>query len=364
MTATTHRHRTARVTLAACALALITALLCSGIASARQTYEAPLVRHQAKHHVKKHKRSHRRARAAAVTIDLCAKAGTTTLPDGATLPIWGFVKKVSGSCGPAEIPGPPIEVDKNDPVTINVENQLPDELALDIPGITLDPGPTHVAPGATRTITFTSSAPGTYMYESSGGAGRQAEVGLAGALVVKSLTPGRAYDSSTTAYDKQAYMVLSEITPALNQAAASTCGGQSCLESFNFYDYDSDPRFSKFKPTYRLINGKAYPQIPSISAAAGDKVLLRYVNAGSEMATTTMLGIDARLVGRSGSLLGAPFDFVAETFPAGSAADAIVTVPSGAASGTKFPIYDRHLGLVNGSPASNPGGRIRYIEVQ
>ena len=120
------------------------------------------------------------------------------------------------------------------------------------------------------------------------------------------------------------------------------------------------PTASRFKPTYRLINGQAYPQIPSIHASAGDKVLLRYVNAGSEQATTTMLGTDARMIGRGAELLSAPFDFVAETFPAGSTADAIVTVPS---SGGPFAIYDRHLGLINGSPASSPGGRIRFIEV-
>ncbi len=363
MSARTHRRRAARVTLVATALAVITGLLLGGLASARQTYEAPLVGHAAKRHAKKHHPKHRRARAAAVTIDLCAKAGTTTMPDGASIPIWGFVRKVAGSCGPAEIPGPALEVDKGDPVSITVENQLPDELALDIPGILLDAGPTDVQPGGTREITFTSNAPGTYLYESSGGAGRQAEVGLAGALVVKPLTPGRAYDDASTAYDKQAYMVMSEIVPALNAAAANTCGTGSCLGSFNFYDYDSDPNVSRFQPAYRLFNGKAYPQIPSISAAPGDKVLLRYVNAGSEQATTTMLGVDGRLVGRSGSLLSAPFDFVAQTFPAGSAADAIVTVPASAASGSRFPIYDRHLGLVNGSSASGLGGQIRFIEV-
>ena len=35
-----------------------------------------------------------------------------------------------------------------------------------------------------------------------------------------------------------------------------------------------------FHSTYRLINGVAYPNVPSITTTAGNKVLLRYLNAG------------------------------------------------------------------------------------
>jgi FtsP/CotA-like multicopper oxidase with cupredoxin domain len=378
MQASSHsHHRTATgVALRATVLALVIGLVLSGVASARQAYEAPLARHgKVAHGKKKHKRAkHRRARAAAVSIDLCAKAGTVTLPDATTLPTWGFVKKPpAGSCTDpgvdAQIPAPVLDVNAGDPVTVNVQNLLPDALALDIPGIRLDAGPTDVPAGGSRTVTFTANNPGTYLYESSGDAGRQAEVGLAGALIVRPAVAGRAYNDASTAFNKESVMVLSEIVPGLNNAAAQTCGSQSCLGSFEMYDYKTDPtdgpdvaRVSNFKPAYRLINGKAYPQIPSINAAAGDRVLLRYVNAGGEQATTTMLGTSARMVGRGASPLGTPFDFVAETFPAGSAADAIVTVPASASSGTKFPIYDRHLELFNGA-AAGLGGRIRFIEV-
>lgn len=365
MSAQSHNHSrsVARGVLLGTVSAIVIGLLLSATAIARPTYEGGLVRHAKVNGKKKSKkvRKRRRARAAAVTIDLFAKAGTSTMPDGAVLPIWGFADTAGGA---PQAPGPVLSVDKNDPVTLNVTNTLPDDIDIDIPGIQLDAGQTSVAAnGGTRTINFTAANPGTYLYESSGGAGRQAEVGLAGALIVRSGTPGQAYDDASTAYTKEAVMVLSEIVPALNNAAANTvdCAPRSCLGSFQMYDYDSDPEGSRFKPTYRLINGKAYPQIPAISAVGGDKVLLRYVNAGSEQATTTMLGIDAKMVGRSGSLLNAPFGFVAQTFPAGLAADAIATVPAG--SGRSYPIYDRHLGLVNGTPASSPGGRIRFIEV-
>ncbi len=204
------------------------------------------------------------------------------------------------------------------------------------------------------------------MYESSGDAGRQSELGLAGALIVHPATvtaPARAYDAARSEYDVEEPMVLGEITPGLNAAA-----GAGDPNSFAMYTYD-DPidhfpgGASTLRPTYRFINGQAHPDLPDITAHAGDKILLRYVNAGSEQATMTMLGVDATVVGRDGSLLDTPFGIVAETIPAGSTLDAIVTVPSGASVGDRFPLYDRHLGLVNGTGANAPGGRLRFITV-
>jgi len=350
-------HRTATgVALRAVVLALVIGLVLSGVASARQAYEAPLARHgNVAHGKKKHKRAkHRRARAAAVSIDLCAKQGTVTLPDSTTLPTWGFVKKPpAGSCTDAgvdaQIPGPVLDVNAGDPVTVNVQNLLPDDLALDIPGIRLDAGPTSVPAGGSRTVTFTANNPGTYLYESSGDAGRQAEVGLAGAFIVRPAVAGRAYDSASTVYNTEAVMVLSEIDPNLN-ATLTTPGA---LASFDM---------ATWKPQYRLINGLAYPSTGTISSAAGSKVLLRYVNAGSEHISMTVLGADATVVGREGSLLTTPLGVTSETIPDGGTADVLVSIPAGSASGSKFAVYDRNLNLVNGA-ATGIGGRLRFIQV-
>jgi FtsP/CotA-like multicopper oxidase with cupredoxin domain len=290
-----------------------------------------------------------------VSFDLCAKAGTAPLP-GDTVPIWGFALKPAGvpcsdgSVVPA-LPGPQLSVGAGDLVTLNVTNALDagHTISIEAPGLSFDPGPADAAPGDTVSRTFTASAPGTYLYQSSGGAGRQVAMGLYGALVVRPATAGRAYDTSASAYDVERTLVLSEIDPALNRSADP--------EAFPMLDWN---------PSYWLINGKAYPDTGTIGAPAGARVLLRYVNAGIEHVTMTMLGVDARMVAKDAYVLDNPFDAVAQTLPAGATADGIVRVPSGAAVGDRFPLYDRGLHLTNGpigAPQHAPGGMLTFIEV-
>ena len=362
MSATTN-HSVTRGILPAVVLGVLFSLVLSvATASAMRVYDGAFARHaQLRHHVagKTKHRAHRRVRARAAaspTFNLCAKAGTVT-PDGApgAIPIWGFAVRPVGGCAAATagIPAPPLDVGAGDNVTLSIENSLDEALHISIPGITIDAGATPntrtINPGDTGTVSFTASSPGTYLYESDGTAGRQAEVGLAGALIVRPPAAGQAYADASTSYDTEALMVLSEIDANLN-ATLPTPGG---LASFDM---------ATWKPQYRLINGLSYPSTGTINSAAGSKVLLRYVNAGSEHVSMTLLGADATVVGREGAFLTTPLGVTSETIPDGATAEEIVTIPAGAASGTKFPIYDRNLNLVNGS-AAGIGGRLRFIQV-
>jgi FtsP/CotA-like multicopper oxidase with cupredoxin domain len=264
-------------------------------------------------------------------IDLCAKAGTLGLPGGASVPIAGFALKPAGvDCTDASVqaslPGPVLDVAEGESVAVNLTNALADPVALEIPGLSLDQGPTETAAGATMAYTFTASNPGTYLYESAADAGRQAARGLHGALIVRSATADQAYDDASSAYDREAIMVLSAVDPRLNANPAT----------FAMTDW---------APAYWLINGKAYPHTDDIAGAAGDRVLLRYVSAGPETVTMAMANGRARAIAQDAALLPNPFDVVAETVPAGSTTDALVTVPS---SG-RVVLYDRQLHLVNGA---------------
>ncbi len=163
------------------------------------------------------------ASAAPVSINLCAKGGTVTLPGPVSVPIWGFgVPTTPGDCttATASAPGPVLTVNEGDTVTISVTNALPagHTLAFEIPGVDFTAGPTDAAVGATVTRSFTASRPGTYLYQSGGDAGRQAAMGLHGALIVRPLTASQAYDTATTAYNVEALLVLSTIDPGFNAA--------------------------------------------------------------------------------------------------------------------------------------------------
>jgi FtsP/CotA-like multicopper oxidase with cupredoxin domain len=296
------------------------------------------------------------ASAAPVTINLCAVTGTATLTGAVTVPIWGFgVPATPGDCSTAtaSLPGPVLSVNEGDTVTVNVTNALPTghTLSFDVPGINFDAGPTNAVVGATVIRTFTASAPGTYLYTSGGDGGRQQAMGLYGALIVRPPTANQAYDPAATAYDVEALLVLSAVDPAFNNTANPN--------DFNMYSY---------RATYWLINGKSYPDTAPISATAGQRVLLRYLNAGYDNTAMLLLGMHERVVARDARLLNNAFDAAAETVPAGATEDAIATVPATAPpSANGFALYNRQLHLTNGDQTGTTptpvagGGMLTFI---
>ncbi len=286
---------------------------------------------------------------ASVTIDLCAKEGSVTMPNGAVIPIWGYALKPSGvPCSDASViarlPGPLLVVNAGDQVTVNLYNALTQNTSLLFIGQNLSPDMVGAALGSSRTYVFIAIKPWIYLYESGVNAERQVPMGLYGAMIVRPTIAGRAYDSPASTYNVEAVLVLSEIDPLLN---ANPNG-------FNLVYYN---------PKYWLINGEAYPQTDTIAVPfSGQRLLLRYVNAGSIHHTMSLLGLHQRLIARDAFALPYPFDVVAETIPAGQTADAIVTIPSAVSGGSRFPLYNRQLRLTN--VASFPGGMMTFIEVQ
>ena len=133
-----------------------------------------------------------------------------------------------------------------------------------------------------------------------------------------------------------------------------------------------DCHLENYNPTYWLINGKAYPDTAPITVSSEStlghqpKVLFRYVDAGIEHHTMTMLGMHQRIFAKDGYPLNFPYDVVAETIAAGQTVDTIATIPSGAAPGDKFPVYSRNLHLTNGdlsNPSHFPGGMLTFLTV-
>ncbi len=107
-------------------------------------------------------------------------------------------------------------------------------------------------------------------------------------------------------------LVLSEIDPALNNSANPA--------AFDMRNY---------APRYFLINGKPYPNTAPIASAAGNKVLLRYVNAGAKHHSMAVLGLRQVFVAKDGSPLPTlNHNVAAETLAPGQTGDAIVTIPA------------------------------------
>jgi FtsP/CotA-like multicopper oxidase with cupredoxin domain len=280
---------------------------------------------------------------AVVSVELCAKAGSITLPGAGAVDIWGYaLKPLLTDCSDPSVvpalPGPVINAVPGVPVNVTLHNGLDQATSIVFPGSTAEP--VEVAPGDSHMYSF-SAAAGTYLYQSGSNVSRQLPMGLYGALVVDAILPGQAYDDAASAYDAQAVLVLSEIDLELNADPAG----------FNLLDW---------APTYWLINGKAYPETAEIAGAGGSRLLLRYVNASLDHHTMALLGSHQRIIAKDADPVASPMDVVAETIPAGSTADMIVTMPT-AAAGTKLPLYNRQLRITNGN--SFPGGQLTFLSV-
>lgn len=289
------------------------------------------------------------AQAANVAFDLCASDGSITLPDSTNVPVWGFVDTGGGPCTTGlvtSLPGPELQVNAGDTVTINLTNALlAENVSILIPGQNLSAtggaaglfAAEAAANGGTVSYTFTAQE-GTYLYESGTNASIQIPMGLYGALIVGSGVSGQAYGH---AFDQEAVLLLSEIDPDLN----ADPGG------FNLLD---------FHPIYWLINGAAYPNTAPIVANPGERVLLRYLNAGFDHPSMALLGGYQRVIAKESFAMTNPFDVVAETIPAGTTADMIVdTTGLGEMS---LALYNRNMYVTNGD--AYPGGMLTFLDIQ
>lgn len=289
------------------------------------------------------------------TINLCADEGTINLPSLVGVPIWGFSLDnplTPLTCdAPALLPGPVLSVDVGDAVTLNLRNNLSEPVSIVFPGQDMAPNAVVVPAGGSDSYTFTASKPGTFLYEAGTNASIQVPMGLYGALIVRPLTPGQAYDAAT-AYNVEKVLVLSEIDPNLNMSADP-----------NDFDFVGDPEVftDGYHPTYFLINGEAYPDTDAIAATTGQDVLLRYVNAGLSHHTMTLLGQRQRVIAKDAFQTAAnAYDAVAETVAAGSTLDAIVDL-TGVAGGATLPLYNRQLNVTN--DGAYPGGMLTFLNV-
>jgi FtsP/CotA-like multicopper oxidase with cupredoxin domain len=289
------------------------------------------------------------------TCNLYAKTGTLTLPAGsvpASVPIWGYSDTAGGA---ATLPGPTLIVNQGEAVNIILTNvNLPSATSLGFPGQARIPDTTGVTAGNSATYSFSATAlqPGTYLYEAGPTANGPAQVamGLIGALIVRpSGGPGTAYGSAASAYNDEALLVLSEVDPAFNAAPAT----------FNL---------KYFAPKYWLINGKAYPTTDPIAVgAAGNTLLLRYVNAGLHQHSMGLLGLRQTVLATDGKPYLFTYRAVAETVPAGATLDTITTVPAAAPAGMQYPLYEAANHLDNNGARTggtiNFGGMLTFVTV-
>jgi FtsP/CotA-like multicopper oxidase with cupredoxin domain len=320
----------------------------------------------------------------AVEYWLRADTVNVTMPDGVVVPMWGYaLTDMTFLPGTATVPGPALTVPAGDPVlTIHLKNNLPEPTSIVIPGQVAamtpvwDNGMSGARPSATARVrsfthealvgggtadyTWTSMKPGTYLYHSGTHPQVQVQMGLYGAAsgnaaAATATTPAQAY--AGVPYNNEVTMLFSEIDPALHAAVSSGAYGTAAGPTSTF----------NYQPKYFLINGKPYAAgtLPLAVLPAGQKTLLRFLNAGLQTHVPVINGQYLKMIAEDGN----PYPWPANPrqqysvlLPAAKTVDAILTPQlAGGAAPTRYAVYDRRLNLTTG--AAQGGGMLAMLEV-
>lgn len=301
----------------------------------------------------------------AVNVDLCATTGSVVLPwsSGAptttSVPVWGYVP---GDCttgtGTATLgAAPTITAAVGDTVTVTLHNSLAVPTSLSFGGQTMPTDTAGAAAnGGTKTYTFTPTHPGATLYHAgfAGDTAIQTAMGMYGVLEVLSSTPGQAFDSAATAYDVSTPVVVGEVDPALNTSA-------------NPSTFD----MRKFAAKWTTLNGKVFPDAAALANADPDQtVLLRYLNAGIDYHSMSLLGGNQQIIAEDGNARAYPYSVVAQTVGPGQGFDALVHVSANAGVGTQLTVFEGSLQVRNRNrrPAGSGtfrtyGGAMGFITV-
>ncbi len=273
------------------------------------------------------------------TFNLRATDGYLNTPDGNVLYMWGFADMDGNNS--YQNPGPVLCVNEGDTVTINLTNNLPENVSLVFPGQisvsssggTMGLFAMEAAPGATVTYSFVASNPGTFIYESGSEPYKQVQMGLYGAMVVRpSMGAGFVYNDATTQFntEREYILILHDIDPQLHLS----------VERNELYD------ITTIWDRYWTVNGRSFPdtiapngvpwlpnqpyssliQVQPFDATTNPlPTLIRYANAGFENHPFHPHGNNLTIVGRDGrQLQDAEYETFTTTIGSGQTYDAFV----------------------------------------
>ncbi|GAA1824333.1 multicopper oxidase domain-containing protein [Planosporangium flavigriseum] len=263
------------------------------------------------------------------SFSLTASGGYISTPDGNSIYMWSY----GDTGGSFQFPGPTLCVESGANVTVVLHNALSEPTSIMFPGqnkVLAGGKPaqpendangnlsslttTAAANNGSVTYTFVAGAPGTYLYQSGTDVQKQQQMGLFGALVVRTKghpdqENGRA-DSTFDPAHEYLYM-LSEVDPDAHLA----------VERKRTYNWNN------YTPRYFMINGRSMPDTiapnhaewlpnqpygalihirPYDEQTNPRPALIRYLNAGTTNYPFHPHGSDEQLIARDGHPAQAP----------------------------------------------------------
>ena len=119
---------------------------------------------------------------------------------------------------------------------------------------------------------------------------------------------------------------------------------------------DGSPR-----QVYHLVNGKSFPDTDVIDVQPGDKLLVRYVNAGVTDKSMGLLGLRQTLVARNASEYKDPQTFIAPLVGPGETADVFIDIPD--VPNVQFYSLSDQGRQMNHGTSSGFGGALVFVKV-
>jgi FtsP/CotA-like multicopper oxidase with cupredoxin domain len=257
---------------------------------------------------------------AASTFNLTARADYISSADGNVHYAWGY----ANGNGRMQYPGVTMIVNQGDTVTVTLSNELP----VPAPVSMVFPGQSNVVAsggtpglmtsevlpgGGSVTYSFVAGNPGTYLYHSGSNPALQVEMGLLGALIVRPASPDplhQAYAHPGTSFDHEYLFLITEMDPLIHaQVDAQVMANPASVPVVDT---------SAFRPTLWFLNGRNAPDVmldanvPWLPTQpynclprmhAGEKILMRVINAGRDLHPLHTHGNNTWLIARDGRLL-------------------------------------------------------------
>lgn len=198
------------------------------------------------------------------------------------------------------VPGPMIRVTEGDRVRVILKNDLPAATSIHWHGLPVpnamdgvaEPALTQkpVMPGETFTYEFVAKPAGTSFYHSHVETDRQINIGLFAPLIIDPRRP-------TSKVDKDVVLLLNEwrIDPSSGRT------------------WPAMPSMSE--PNYFTINGKAFPDIPTLTVKKGQRVRLRFIGAGQFLHPMHLHGMSFKIVGTDGNPVPPTAQLTKDTLP-------------------------------------------------
>jgi FtsP/CotA-like multicopper oxidase with cupredoxin domain len=195
-----------------------------------------------------------------------------------------------------QVPGPELRVREGDLVRVRLRNRLQVPTTIHwhgvdvplnqdgVPGLSQAP----VEPGAEFVYEFTATNPGTRWYHSHVDGNNQLELGLYGSMIVE------PRDGEPVAYDREFTYVLDEKALDLTPEVAL---GNSQIR----FREAGNGRGGQLQYDLFLMNGRAGDAIEPMRIAAGEKVRIRVINAGSVPHAVHLHGMSFKIVATDGN---------------------------------------------------------------